>query len=148
MPARVECGAQTARVFSGCDGPCSAGYYCPAGSTSPAQVLCPAGSFCPAGAGAATPCAGGTFSDLPGAALCQPCPAGSYCAPGTARAFGAPCGVGNYCPAGSASPLPCPTFGMVDATRGPANGPAFDVDTAACYNHCVLVLAPPPRRFT
>jgi hypothetical protein len=27
-------------------------------------------------------------------------------------------------------------FGMVEATRGPANGPAFDVDTAACYNHC------------
>jgi hypothetical protein len=37
---------------------------------------------------------------------------------------------------GSSVPTPCPAFGAVDAVKGPSKGPAFDVDTAACLNHC------------
>jgi hypothetical protein len=83
-------------------------------------------------------CAGGTFSAKPGAASCQQCTAGYFCPPGcSAGPFGVPCGAGNYCPAGSSAPTPCPTFGAVDPIKGPSNGPAFDVDVAACLNHCV-----------
>ena len=42
-------------------------------------------------------------------------------------------GRGNYCPEGSSAPLPCP---RVEGLNGPANGPAFLVETAACLNHC------------
>ena len=37
--------AATVRTASDCDGPCSAGYYCPAGSSIPTQNLCPAGTY-------------------------------------------------------------------------------------------------------
>ena len=83
----------------------------------------------------ATGCPAGTFAQPGGAgAVCTRCAAGYFCPPGTVAPWGIPCGAGNYCPAGAAAPLPCPMFGMVEATRGPANGPAFDVDTASCYN--------------
>ena len=99
---------------------------------------CPGGTYL-SGTNCTT-CPGGTVSAAVGAtsaATCTPCYAGYFCPPGCSAApFGLPCGAGNYCPAGSAAPLPCPAFGMVEASRGPTNGPAFDVDTAACYNHC------------
>ena len=115
---------------------CPAGSACPLSSTDPTP--CPAGTFSAAGATACTPCTGGAFNTRPGSASCQQCTAGYYCPPGgcAAAPFGVPCGAGNYCPAGSAAPIPCPAFGTVDAAKGPSNGPAFDVDTAACLNHC------------
>ena len=135
--------------------PCTPGFYCPAGS--PAPVACPPGTQAPAsGAAACAPCSPGTFSTGPatgtpacpncapglqsvgGAAACAPCAAGYFCFGGTPGPFGTPCGAGNYCPAAAAVPTPCPAFGFVDATNGPANGPAFDVDTAACLRHCFL----------
>jgi hypothetical protein len=64
------------------------------------------------------------------------CPGGYFCPLGTWDPRQSPagtCGRGNYCPAGSSSPLPCP---LVVGPNGPANGPAFLVETAACYNHC------------
>ena len=42
-----------------------------------------------------------------------------------------PCGIYNFCPRGSSSPTPCPAVLAVDAVLGPANGPAYDVDTGA-----------------
>ena len=88
-----------------------------------------------ASATATTPsCAAGTFGTL--AAGCTACPAGYYCPPGTLLPYTQPCGAGSYCPAGASSPAPCPPQGFIDAAKGPANGPAFDVDTATCYNHC------------
>jgi len=142
--------------------PCPASYYVAIGDSTPR--VCPIGSSCPYNfttltcPEAPTPCPAGTYSSATGALLCTPCPAGTasaqvgatspavclpcsaggyYCPAGCSAApFGIPCGAGNYCPAGSFAPLPCPMFGMVEATKGPANGPAFDVDTAACYNHC------------
>ena len=82
------------------------------------------------------PCPAGTYGSSPAAGGCAPCPAGYYCPAGTTLPFALPCNAGSYCPAGSPIPIPCPPMGWTDATRGPANGPAFDLDTATCYNHC------------
>ncbi len=117
--------------------PCAgAGFYCPAGSY--ARLPCPAGTFQPlaSGGAACTPCPPGTQNTGTARASCSPCNAGYYCPGGTVGPFGIPCSTGNYCPTGSSAPTPCPAFGAVDAVKGPANGPAFDVDVAACVNHC------------
>lgn len=116
--------------------PCAGvGNYCPAGSYAP--LPCPAGTFQPLAFGgmACTPCPPGTQNTGTARDFCSPCNLGYYC-PGGTVGPGVPCGAGNYCPAGSPAPMPCPTFGLIDATMGPSNGPAFDVDTAACLNHC------------
>lgn len=83
----------------------------------------------------ASPCPGGFFCAPPGGAAVQ-CPGGWWCPVGSTTWNVFACGRGNYCPAGSAAPTTCGAPGVVDATLGPANGPAFYVDTAACRNHC------------
>ena len=116
------------------------GSFCAAGSASAAGTPCPPGSFCVGGAALPVPCAAGLYGSTAG--LSQPacsgaCARGYFCALGSTSPMQAPCGAGNYCPQGTGpAPLPCPSFGAVDALLGPANGPAFDVDTAACLNHC------------
>jgi hypothetical protein len=50
------------QTSSTCTGTCSAGYACPAGSTSATQVICPAGQHSPVGASACSACAAGKFS--------------------------------------------------------------------------------------
>ena len=47
-------------------------------------------------------------------------------------------GLGNYCPQGSSAPTSCGPKGAIDAVLGPANGPAWLVETAVCRNHCYL----------
>jgi sugar lactone lactonase YvrE len=125
--------------------PCPGGFFCPLGTGTPTAALngCPVGYYCPLGSSAPTPCPGGTYGlgtlKASLALGCSPlgsCEAGYYCPPGTTKSPGLPCGVGNFCPRGSNASTPCPPFNSVHATLGPANGPAFDVDTAACYNHC------------
>lgn len=83
--------------------------------------LCPAGFFC----------SGATGSPLP-----QLCPPGHYCPAGSSAWNDKNCGRGSYCPLGSAAPSTCGMKGAIDATLGPANGPAFLSDVAACRNHC------------
>lgn len=131
--------------------PCTPGFHCPSPNMS-TPAPCPPGTQAPvAGATACAPCAPGTFSSGPatgtlacaycapgtqsvgGAAACAPCNAGYFCGGGTPGPWGVRCGAGNYCPTGSTVPQACPSL---DAMLGPANGPAFDVDTAACYIHC------------
>lgn len=51
----------TATQATGCPGTCTAGYYCPAGSTTGTAVVCPAGSYCSAGSGSPTPCPAGYY---------------------------------------------------------------------------------------
>jgi hypothetical protein len=78
--------------------PCTAGYYCPAGTTGAAAVPCPVGTI-RATTGA------GVVGD------CSTCPAGYYC--GEATVTATICPQGSYCTAGSSVPLNCPagTFG-------------------------------------
>ena len=51
---------------------CSAGYYCPKGSTSGYANPCPAGTFSKAGQAECTPCPEGTYSSS-GSPTCQAC---------------------------------------------------------------------------
>src|SRR5699024_1895297 len=59
-----------------------AGFYCPAGSSSPAEetLVCPKGHFCPEGTGDPLPCAAGTYQPQQGATSCLPCPEGAAAA--------------------------------------------------------------------
>jgi hypothetical protein len=76
-----------------CAGTCSAGYYCPTGSTSGNVTVCPRGSFCPAASGAPVPCPAGVW--------------GARLGLSTAVCDGA-CGLGYVCGAGSTTPAVCP----------------------------------------
>ena len=111
-----------------CDGPCSAGYFCPPGSTNSTAVLCPAGSVCPSGtsdtnaqtcpAGSFCPpglgavnssyvCPAGTFSG-PGRAMCMLCSGGHFCSSANQTSDnGQPCTAGYFCPPGSTAMTPC-----------------------------------------
>jgi len=55
---------------------CSAGYYCPFGSTvaNPVQYICPAGYRCPSGSLAPMVCLAGTYQPNTGASTCLECP--------------------------------------------------------------------------
>jgi hypothetical protein len=57
-------GSVSGNTASTCNGACTAGYYCGAGSTSATQTQCPANSYCPVGSGNPTTCAGGTSSPV------------------------------------------------------------------------------------
>lgn len=83
-------------------GPCAAGYFCLAGSTTPtpnsaaAGGLCPAGNYCPAGTAQPNPCPAGTFNAKTGSramAECDACTPGYYC--GTYGLFRAAMDVGR-----------------------------------------------------
>ena len=122
----------TVRTTSSCDGQCSMGFYCPAGSCSATQYACPAGTFgatlglstsscsgqCALGywgsdaqtdAKCSGPCACGRYGSAPGQAAntCSGlCDAGSFGLPSTVRTTAACdglCSPGYYCPAGSCS---------------------------------------------
>jgi DNA-binding beta-propeller fold protein YncE len=66
--------------------PCSAGFYCPAGSSSATQLACPAnGTFCPSGSSAPTNCGAGTFcAAVTGLSASTLCATGFFCANGAA----------------------------------------------------------------
>ena len=127
-------GASPALNTSSCTGPCSAGSYCPAGSSVPAPAACPAGFACPSGSanGTAFPCPSGTYS-VGGAATCTPCAAGQY-GTGTGLTLpvcSGPCDVGRY---GNATGLtssscsgPCP-----DGRYGSAAGMTSSQCSGAC----------------
>jgi hypothetical protein len=87
-----------------------------------------------------TPCPGGTFNAIFGG-VCEPCPRGHYCPLGSLSWNTRNCGRGSYCPLGSAAPLPCPIQVPPSGGWGPqqVQGPAFIVETAACYSHCFFV---------
>ena len=84
-------------VVQNCDGACTQGYYCPAGSTVANVSVC--GNLtvvCPAGSGAPTVVSPGYYS-VGGASNATmvaqlPCPAGSYCVAGQQNI----CPVGRY----------------------------------------------------
>jgi hypothetical protein len=84
-------------------GPCPAGYYCRRGSD---RIPCPAGTYCTPGMSAAAqalPCSAGKYCPSGSSTLDQGglCPAGYYCAAGSDRAT---CSNGAYCPPGSTTP--------------------------------------------
>jgi hypothetical protein len=98
-------GDQSNEMSALCTAACSAGYACPAGSTSPQQVQCLPGTYS-SGAGTTaqgvcTPCAAGTYQGSPGMGQCDPCPAGSACPLGAIAPTA--CSAGQYAVAGDTS---------------------------------------------
>ncbi|KAM9734328.1 uncharacterized protein ACNS7B_016072 [Menidia menidia] len=102
-------------------GHCQAGYFCPAGSTSPNSTeiqgnlarthLCPSGYYCPSGTGYPLPCPVGSLSMFQGLRIieeCPPCPPGLFCnSTAMAKISDAlPCQAGYVCLGGSSSPTP------------------------------------------
>ncbi|XP_053757174.1 zonadhesin-like isoform X1 [Panthera pardus] len=108
------CGASGLTAPSG---PCSPGYFCMEGVSSPTPAghaehggPCPQGHFCPSGTSLPHPCPAGSYSNLTGQASCFPCPAGYYCPENITTYSGHPCPTGFYCPRGTkyATQFPCP----------------------------------------
>jgi DNA-binding beta-propeller fold protein YncE len=94
--------------------PCSAGFYCPAGSSSAKQVSCMAGTFCPLGSANRTVCPRGSYCPAPLQANYTQCPAGSFCNATGLTAF-TQCALGSYCPS-PLSQIACPAGFSCNAT--------------------------------
>ena len=97
-------------------GLCSAGYYCPQGSTvrQPIEFVCPEGMYCPEGVTLPLPCLPGEYQQHPMQAECEACPAGRTCVNSTADP--ALCPAHHYCPRGTGlNPPECPPGTYTDA---------------------------------
>ena len=117
---------------------------CPPGSGRDAVLnvcnLCDAGTFsATASTAGCTPRASGSYAYLTGSTACLPCEPGFFCPAGCAAQFGISCGLGNFCPPSSSVPIACPAYGSISPSGLVSNGPAFDVDKAACQMHCFWV---------
>lgn len=138
---RLKCdggtyGSSTSNTASTCDGQCSSGHWCPAGSISEKENRCGSPNmYCPTGSAAPIAVPPGYYS-ITGAhdtrSAIAICPRGSYCIDGVARLcpagrYGgvtgvttpeceAACKKGFYCPEGSTydAQVACPlgTFGL------------------------------------
>ncbi|CAK8677709.1 unnamed protein product [Clavelina lepadiformis] len=107
-------------------GPCSAGYLCERGSStptpsgssstiSPYNGPCPVGKWCGVGATDSVNCPSGTMRNSTGAASeaeCNPCDPGFYCLYEGQSSPTGPCRCGSYCPGNdsntSPTQYPCP----------------------------------------
>ena len=104
-------------------GPCSAGYFCPAGANShdpaPLQYICPVGSACAEGSPFSLLCLPGSAAPVQGLAECQTCPAGFVC--GDPVQEPVECSMGSYCPEGALQEQTCPagTYGARTGLRAP-----------------------------
>lgn len=129
--------------------PCEEKYFCPNQSTV-VLTPCTAGGYCPPGSSQPLPCPAGTFSSsigLANSSQCEQCSPGQYCpssgltapvggcAPGyfcsgcsntSTPTFGV-CPVGHYCPQGTGTPIPCPT-----GRYGPSTHAANTSDCPSC----------------
>ncbi|OQR87461.1 hypothetical protein ACHHYP_20382 [Achlya hypogyna] len=65
-------GSDTRDIRHTCSGECAAGYFCPAGSTSPFERTCGLGYFCPPGAPQPTLVASGYYSYIATTDACGP----------------------------------------------------------------------------
>jgi hypothetical protein len=143
-------GAAPALPTADCNGTCTAGYACAAGSTSPTAVACGAGRYSLAGAGACSECPPGRFGSTQALATADCsglCPAGRYGSlPGLTSAYceGA-CVAGYTCLAGSlnGTAMPCPA-GQYSLSGAPVCSPcapgwfgsATALNTSACSGPC------------
>ena len=100
-------------------GPCSAGYFCPEGSTSPTGNACPAGTYSTLtslkASGECLPTTAGYYSNA-GSSVMIPCPSGRYSSVTNTKAAGGDgsvtpycleCTAGYFCPAASSARTKC-----------------------------------------
>jgi hypothetical protein len=114
-------GAEPGLTSPTCTGNCTAGYACPAGSTSPTVQLCPVGQYSLAGAGTCSNCPGGTYGNSVGLttpACSGPCAEGFVCPPGSNTSTPAPsCPAGRFGVAATGACDECPA-GQFGASTG------------------------------
>jgi hypothetical protein len=90
-------------------GPCEAGYYCPAGSTSSQEIESPPGKFSLAIASVPSECLPGFYNSMFGQDSCLPCPTGYYCPNSSLVTYEYTiCPIGHFCPPQSQFPQRCP----------------------------------------
>jgi hypothetical protein len=99
--------------LSACTGVCSAGFACPAGSTTPTATECPAGQYSTEGAASCIPCPSGSYGETPrlstAVEACNgTCAPGYACGPGSTNGTASPCPAGQYSTEGASTCLPCP----------------------------------------
>jgi hypothetical protein len=106
-------GTGSINAATGCV-PCTAGFYCLAGSAYP-TAQCPRGFYCPTSTPTASsyPCTAGNYVNSLGSiaiSACSPCPSTFYCPQGTGDYSPNICPPGYYCPQGTTSSTlyPCP----------------------------------------
>ncbi len=111
-----------------CSGNCTAGYACPAGSTSPTAQQCPIGRYSVAGSAVCPECPAGVYGDSVGliSPTCSgPCAVGYVCPPGSNTSTPVPaCTAGRYGDTSTGQCVDCPA-----GRFGPAAGA---VSLAAC----------------
>jgi hypothetical protein len=116
-PGCVQCGpgrwGQTANLAGSlCSGPCTAGYACPAGSTSATALECAVGRYSLQGMGECMGCAAGRYGSSAAAtnASCSgPCTAGYACPAGSTNATALECAAGQYSLHGMGECITCPS---------------------------------------
>ncbi|XP_038634726.1 uncharacterized protein LOC119954022 [Scyliorhinus canicula] len=121
------------------DGPCSRGFYCPPGQSSPRPILfvCPVSFYCPEGTSIPLPCKGGSYQANEGQESCDPCPAGFFCrlTNGSGGKLPELCPAGFFCPVGTTlgTEHPC-----AKGTFGPRPGGANKSSCEPCSPgmHC------------
>ena len=125
-------GSTAGLVSSTCTGPCTAGYTCPSGSSSPTASICAAGTYSLASSASCTSCPAGTYGSVSGlssAACSGSCYAGYTCAAGSTSATSVQCPAGWYSLAGSGVCTACPA-GTYGAVAG--------LTIAACSGACAV----------
>lgn len=123
-------GSATLLTAATCNGACTAGYFCVAGSTSATATICPLGSYCPASSSVATACAAGLYGSTTALATSSctgPCTAGYWCPLGASSATANACAAGYYCPPAAGAAIACPLGTYASVTRS---------TTAACGGQC------------
>ncbi len=140
--------------------PCSAGYFCGAGSSSATQYSCVIDTYCPVASTNMTICPRGSYCALPAQSSYTLCPIGSFC---STTGLSAPtqcfagsycsmlglfaptgnCSAGYFCPTGSSSPtqVPCQpnyycvsgSFNVLGAAQGQS---AFYSTACVCLSSC------------
>lgn len=115
---------------------CTAGYYCPVGSSSSSgnkpMIPCPIGAYCSAGSSSPEICPDKTYQNAPMKTECIDCPAGYFCntGGGTDIAKAAKpevCIAGHYCPERTSVPIPCPS-----STFSARTGLKSDAECESC----------------
>merc|ERR1712198_7590 len=102
----IECPAGTYQPYtrvkslSSCK-PCPAGKFCGKPGLSAPDGFCSAGQFCPTGSTKATPCPAGTYQPMARQSSCDACMEGEFCAGQGLPLPTGPCQPGFFCPAGS-----------------------------------------------
>jgi hypothetical protein len=140
-------GDSTVLTSHTCSGECTAGYSCPAGSTTatPSSSICPTGRYSLASAGTCTSCPAGKFGNTQGlsVATCSGnCAAGYACpaASTTANPPAAMCASGRYAAAGATSCSDCLAGQFSTAPAGTSMCPVFRFPRSQKHpDECALV---------